>query len=197
MCACENLPAFHRCPWSLMFAAQHKKQAAWEHQAQRSTKGRTSPPCLHCPSYLVTLGRVKPRFFGTAVGQCGTAGWASTGTNLFLYLYAGRRQRGGRVALGSTSPGSLQWLCVSGCPGKKVSCSQGQKVDESHWGCSPTGESSPVSRRTGRCEGSQKSSAGQTQELDRAAGNRKWAVLLPFFFSGLLLPGRGFRLSSS
>ena len=76
-----------------------------------------------------------------------------------------------------------------------MSYSQGQKVDESHGVCSPAGEPSPLSRRTGRREGSWKSSAGQTQGLDGVAGNRG-AVLLPFF-SGLLLPGRGFRLSSS
>lgn len=76
------------------------------------------------------------------------------------------------MAPGSTSPGSLQRLRRSGCPGEKVPCNEGQKVDKSHGVCSPTGKFCPVSRRPGRCEGSQES-AGQTQKLDRAAGNRE------------------------
>lgn len=42
----------------------------------------------------------------------------------------------------------------------------------------------------------QKSTAGHAQTLDRVAGNRE-ELCFCLFFLGLLLPGRGFRLSSS
>lgn len=63
-----------------------------------------------------------------------------------------------------------------GCPGERVSCSQGQKVDESHGMRSPAGEPFRVSGCAGRGAGSQKC-AGQTKQC----GNREELCASAFY----------------
>lgn len=93
--ACENLPTFHRCPSAVTFIAQHQEQFAWEHQAPRSRTTHTSPPLSHRPSYLDTLEGLIRGFAALLLLGVAQPAKARAGTNLFLYLRAGRRQRGG------------------------------------------------------------------------------------------------------